>query len=387
MIQAEEFVERARRRGFNWYAGVPCSFLTPFINYTIADKELNYISSANEGDAIATCAGAALGGQRAVAMMQNSGLGNAVNPITSLAHTFRIPLLLIVTLRGDPDLSDEPQHELMGRITGSMLDQMEIPWTYFPTQAEHIDEILSRADAHMEREQRPYALVMRKGSVAPYALPDSQHVFSEPTQDGAAVIDASGSHTPLTRAEVLRQIVELTPQNETAIIATTGFTGRELYALADRPNQFYMVGSMGCAASLGLGLSLVRPDLRIVVVDGDGAALMRMGSFATIGAYGKSNLIHLLLDNEVHESTGAQATVSVGVSFARIAGACGYGVALAGRTMDLVNELISDAPVQGPRFGHLKIRRGIEAELPRPRLSPPQVRERLMRHLGTHEFT
>jgi phosphonopyruvate decarboxylase len=114
---------------------------------------------------------------------------------------------------------------------------------------------------------------------------------------------------------------------------------------------------------------------------------MRMGGFATIGAYGKNSLIHLLLDNEVHESTGAQATVSAGVSFARIADACGYGVALAGRTMDLVNELISDAPAQGPRFGHLKIRRGVEAELPRPRLSPPQVRERLMRHLGALEFT
>ena len=388
MIQAEEFVERARRRGFGWYAGVPCSFLTPFINYTIADKNLHYISSANEGDAVATGAGATLGGRRAVVMMQNSGLGNAINPITSLAHTFRIPLLLIVTLRGDPELSDEPQHELMGRITRSMLDQVEVPWAYFPTQVQEIDHILSRAEAYMEREQRPYALVMRKGSVAPYSLPDSQdRVVSQYPEGEAGIIDSRRSQQLLSRAEVLRRVIELTPQDDTAIIATTGFAGRELYALADRPNQFYMVGSMGCASSLGLGLALARPDLRVLVVDGDGAALMRMGSFATIGAYGKSNLIHLLLDNEVHESTGGQATVSAGVSFARIAEACGYGVAMAGRSLELVDELLGGAPAPGPRFGHLKIRRGVEGELPRPRLSPTQVLERLMRHFGTLEKT
>ena len=387
MIQAEEFVEHARRRGFSWYAGVPCSFLTPFINYTIADKGLHYISSANEGDAVATCAGATLGGRRAVAMMQNSGLGNAVNPLTSLAHTFRIPMLLIVTLRGDPELSDEPQHELMGRITASMLELMEIPWTYFPTQAEQIDEVLARAVAHMERTQRPYALVMRKGSVAPFPLPDDQHIVPARAPDVGAVIDTSRGQTSLTRADVLRQVVERTPESETAIIATTGFTGRELYALDDRPNQFYMVGSMGCAASLGLGLSLARPDLRVVVVDGDGAMLMRMGSFATIGAYGKSNLIHLLLDNEVHESTGAQATVSAGVSFARVAEACGYGPALAGQNLELVDELIGASHVEGPRFGHLKIQPGVFGKLPRPRLSPHQVRERLMRHFETQGQT
>ncbi len=383
MIQAKEFVAQARRRGFCWYAGVPCSFLTPFINYTIADRGLHYISSANEGDAVATCAGVALGGQRAVVMMQNSGLGNAINPITSLTYTFRIPMLLIVTLRGDPNLSDEPQHELMGRITGTLLDQMEIPWSYFPTQSEQIEALLSQADASMEREQRPYALVMRKGSVASYSLPDNQHRLRKRPQDVTVVTDTSRSHTLLTRADVLRRVVELTPEENTAIVATTGFTGRELYALTDRPNQFYMVGSMGCAASLGLGLSLARPDLRVVVLDGDGAALMRMGSFATIGAYAKSNFIHLLLDNEVHESTGAQATVSAGVSFARIAEACGYGLALAGQELELVNELIDGTPGEGPRFGHLKIRPGVAAELPRPRVSPHQVSERLMRHFGT----
>lgn len=124
MIEASEFVEAARKLGFERYAGVPCSFLTPFINYVINDEKLTYISSANEGDALATAAGMVIGGKRAVVMMQNSGLGNAVSPITSLAYIFKIPVLIICTLRGDPEFKDEPQHELMGRITGPGLSKI-----------------------------------------------------------------------------------------------------------------------------------------------------------------------------------------------------------------------------------------------------------------------
>ena len=117
MIEAGTFIEAARTRGFRRYVGVPCSFLTPFINYVINDETLAYLSAANEGDAVAIGAGAALGGQPAVVLMQNSGLGNAVSPLTSLTWVFRIPVLLIITHRGAPGLSDEPQHELMGSIT------------------------------------------------------------------------------------------------------------------------------------------------------------------------------------------------------------------------------------------------------------------------------
>ena len=166
MIAAADFVNRARDRGYDWYAGVPCSFLAPLINCVIRDKRITYLASSNEGDAVAAAAGAVLGGRRAVVMMQNSGLGNAVNPITSLTYPFRIPFLLIVTLRGDPDLSDEPQHELMGRITGALLDQMDIPWEYFPTKDDLVDAVLDRADEHMAKHRQPYALVMRQGAVA-----------------------------------------------------------------------------------------------------------------------------------------------------------------------------------------------------------------------------
>src|SRR6202046_5127509 len=180
MIEARNFVEAARQRGFRWYAGVPCSFLTPFINYVLQDQSLHYLSMANEGDAVALMAGVALAGDasaphgRGIAMMQNSGLGNAVSPLTSLTWTFGLPQLLIVTWRGQPGVPDEPQHALMGPITPSMLDTMEIPWETFPTEADAIGPALDRAVAHMDATGRPYALVMQKGSVASYELKASE---------------------------------------------------------------------------------------------------------------------------------------------------------------------------------------------------------------------
>ncbi|MCA8967580.1 MAG: phosphonopyruvate decarboxylase, partial [Planctomycetes bacterium] len=134
MIHARDFVDAARARGFDFYAGVPCSFLTPFINYVIGDATLDYVSAANEGDAVAIAAGATLGGRRGVAMMQNSGLGNAVSPLTSLTWTFRIPILVVCTHRGAPGVADEPQHELMGTITERLFETMDVPWLGFPRE-------------------------------------------------------------------------------------------------------------------------------------------------------------------------------------------------------------------------------------------------------------
>ncbi|CAN7677264.1 phosphonopyruvate decarboxylase [Trinickia sp. LjRoot230] len=389
MIEAAQFVDAARCHGFSWYAGVPCSFLTPFINYVLQDPALHYVSAANEGDAVAFIAGVALGarnGARGVTMMQNSGLGNAVSPLTSLTWTFRLPQLLIVTWRGEPGVADEPQHALMGPITPALLETMEIPWEPFPREADAIEPALTRAVAHMDSTGRPYALVMQKGSVAPYPL---KNVTAAPA---AACTPAAKWHgVPAdalpSREHSLRRVIELTPPASTVVLASTGYCGRELYALADRPNQLYMVGSMGCVTPLALGLSLARPDLRVVALDGDGAALMRMGVFATLGAYGRGNLFHLLLDNGAHESTGAQATVSPHVSFAGVAAACGYASAIEGDEIGIIDELLGAAEhsgsVDGPHFARLTIRRGTPDGLPRPTISPTEVKTRLMRHLGT----
>ena len=169
------------------------------------------------------------------------------------------------------------------------------------------------------------------------------------------------------------------------VLASTGFCGRELYAIDDRANQFYMVGSMGCVTPFALGLALARPDLRVTALDGDGAALMRMGAFATLGAYGPSNLTHVLLDNGVHESTGGQATVSPNVSFAGIAAACGYASAVESDDPGVLDEVLSTPALDGPRFVRLAIKSGTPSDLPRPTISPADVKTRLMRHIGVHE--
>jgi phosphonopyruvate decarboxylase len=411
MIEARDFVDAARERGFEWYAGVPCSYLTPFINYVLQDPGLQYVSMANEGDAVALIAGVALAGaatgtatrvaagtrgtgatalggvrpRRGVAMMQNSGLGNAVSPLTSLTWTFRLPQLLVVTWRGQPSVPDEPQHALMGPITPRILEAMEIPWELFPDEIDAIGPALDRATAHMDATGWPYALVMQKGTVAPYALKAGAGAATAAAERGSPAVlhplRLRHAERP-TRQQALRQVVAHTPQASTVVLASTGFCGRELYAVDDRPNHLYMVGSMGCVVPLALGLALARPDLRVVAVDGDGAALMRMGAFATVGSYGTPNLQHLLLDNGVHDSTGGQATVSAQVSFAEIAAACGYASSLETDDTARIGAWLDSPPAGGPRFARLLTRAGTPDGLPRPSITPVDVKTRLMQHFS-----
>ena len=382
MIEAKDFIEAARKLGFVRYTGVPCSFLTPFINYVINDNSLEYISSSNEGDALATTSGSVIGGQRSIVMMQNSGLGNAISPITSLSHVFKIPFLIIVTHRGQPGVKDEPQHELMGKITKDLFDIMEIPSETFPNVKKAIIPALERAEEYMSKEQRPYAFIMSKGTVAPQEL-DNQ-LLNNITKCKKAIHSLFGEKvTNLDRNTVLRRIIKNSPEDKTILIATTGYTGRELFSIEDRDNHIYMVGSMGCASSFGLGLALARPDLKTIVIDGDGAGLMRMGNFSTIGTYAGNNLIHILLDNEVHDSTGAQSTVSKNIDFSMIAKACGYSTIFSGNKIELIDELFLTEKNEGPIFGHLKICSGTIENLPRPNIRPDQILRRMMRHINT----
>ena len=320
VIDAKDFIDEMKSKNVTFYAGVPCSFLTPLINYVINEKSLTYISAANEGDAISIAAGAAIGGVSSVAIMQNSGLGNAISPLTSLTYTFKIPLLIICTHRGAPNLTDEPQHELMGKITSKLFETIGIPVARFPTKAQNINTTIETALANMNESGLPQALIMEKGSVAPCMLEDQTAPIVATNQ---RFIEELSHANLLTRHEVLKKLVQATNVEKTVLIATTGYTGRELCAINDRANHLYMVGSMGCASSLALGLALARPDLKVVIIDGDGAALMRMGNLATIGAYSPSNLKHVLLDNEAHDSTGGQQTVSRATDFSKIALACG----------------------------------------------------------------
>lgn len=382
MIEAKEFIEAAREHGFVRYTGVPCSFLTPFINYVINDNTLEYIASTNEGDALATTSGSVIGGQRSIVMMQNSGLGNAVSPITSLSYIFRIPFLIIVTHRGEPGVKDEPQHELMGQITEELFNTMRIPSETFPSETKEIIPALQRAEKFMSKEHRPYAFIMKKGSITPQKL--DKKVIKDIAKSETEIRSLFDEKlTRLDRNTVLRHIINHTSVDDSVLIATTGFTGRELFSINDRVNHIYMVGSMGCASSFGLGLALARPDLKIIVIDGDGAGLMRMGNFATIGTYASNNFIHILLDNEVHDSTGGQSTVSKNINFAMIAKACGYSMTLSGNKTELIDELFSLNKNEGPAFGHLKICSGTIENLPRPNVKPNEVLRRMMRHINS----
>ena len=169
MISACSFVDQLRGLGYSQYAGVPCSFLTSLINYVIDDPALDYIGATSEGEAVGITFGAFLAGRKTVTMCQNSGLGNMVNPLTSLNYPFRVPTLLIVTWRGQPEVKDEPQHEQMGRIVHRLLETLEIPCLPFPRSEAEIAKTMEQAEASMQKRKRPFALVMQKGSVALHA--------------------------------------------------------------------------------------------------------------------------------------------------------------------------------------------------------------------------
>ncbi len=383
MLHAKDFISACTSRGYTFFIGVPCSFLKPLIDYVIQRSDLDYVIATSEGEAVGIAAGAYLAGRKAVVMCQNSGLGNMVNPLTSLNFPFRIPLLLIATLRGEPGLQDEPQHELMGNITGKLLDTLHIRWEFFPNDPEIVNTVMDRAEREMSVTGLPFALIMKKRSVAkidsfnraPRALNTCQ---------GRPEGQFRRKRTErMHRMESIR-IIRKTISNKDALIATTGKIGRELFTLKDSDNQLYVVGSMGCASGIGFGVQYVQKRQKVIVLDGDGAALMKMGTLATIGYYKPERFLHIILDNEAHESTGGQFTVSTSVDFCRIASACGYRQCYRVDTKrDLISAINSTRELPGPTLVHVKVVAGSAPNLGRPTVMPVQVKERFMRFLTT----
>lgn len=377
MIDTRRFGDLLKGYGFNFFSGVPCSYLSDLINYAINECEL--IMAANEGDAVAICAGAELAGKKSVFLCQNSGLTNATSPLTSLIYTFQIPLLGFVSLRGEPGgKPDEPQHELMGQITTGFLDLMRIQWAYLSSEQDKAEKQLAEANRVVEGGA-PYFFVVKTGTFAKEHLQER----SVGTSRGTPVVIAKSRRAARpARYEALTSIASLA-REDTVFIATTGFTGRELYEAGDLPNNFYMVGSMGCAAPVGMGLALARPDLRVVVIDGDGAMLMRMGGAAVLAAYAPPNLVHVLLDNNAHDSTGGQKTVSDRIDFVAFAESVGYGNAFYSHDADELRDMISRSLDSGRLgFVYLQIAPGARSNLGRPKTKPPEVRERFMRFVA-----
>lgn len=383
MLNAASFIEHLRGLNYSQYSGVPCSFLKPFINYVIDDVSLDYVGAASEGEAVGFTLGAYLGGRKTVTMCQNSGLGNMVNPLTSLNYPFRVPTLLITTWRGEPGVADEPQHEQMGRIMHQLLDAIEIPWLPFPATEAEIPGVMAQAEASMAARQRPFALVMSKDTVAPHKLTRKPEIAVVKT--ATQICPPAPKAERLTRTQAIQLILsELTGRE--AIIATTGMTGRELFTVADRANHLYVVGGMGTASAIGFGVAHALPGQPVVVLDGDGAALMKLGSFATIGYYQPKNLLHIVLDNETHDSTGGQATSSPITRFAEIAAATNYQNAFAAdRAEDIRASLQHLRHAKGPSLLHVKIQPGSPKEIGRPTVKPYEVKERFMDFLRSNQ--
>jgi phosphonopyruvate decarboxylase len=256
----------------------------------------------------------------------------------------------------------------MSQITQSLMEIMRVRCMTFPRTSEEINSILDSAEKIIEESSLPFGLIMEKGLVRPETLDQMPvnvklHGIYENLQIGS--IEA-------TRFQTIEKVIE-NVSDDTAIIATTGKCGRELFTIGDRPQHIYQVGSMGCASGMGLGVAL-NTNKPVIVLDGDGAALMKMGSLGTVGAMSPKNLIHIILDNGVHDSTGGQATVSPHVNFAQVALACGYRYAVTTDNLVGFSEALSTVTtITGPTLIHAKIKLGSSKNLGRPTIGPENV--------------
>ncbi len=373
MLQTEILGDLLLHMGCKDFSGVPCSFLAPLFNYAL--NHGRFAMANNEGDAVALASGISLAHLQSnprrfgVVLLQNSGLSNALSPLTSLNHTFEIPILGFVSLRGERDKdgrnTDEPQHNLMGAITDKLLALCEIDYAFLTKNPSQLQSQLARA-LDVLRSGKSFFFIVRKDCLSPVVLQQ------KPEQD---------SSLP-TRLAALTRIQNLA-QNRAVVLATTGKTGRELYELADLPNQLYMVGSMGCVGTFGVGIAQ-KSSRKIIAIDGDGAALMRLGAFAMNAQIAREanagNFCHVLLDNQSHDSTGGQQSLSPFVDFVSVARACGYAHAKLCANLEELEREIQSFLAQsagGAVFLTLRIQRGSKKDLSRPKITPCEVAQRL----------
>jgi len=333
-LNTMQLLDRLRAHGYDFFTGVPCSHFHDLFSVLAAEQKISYAPAPNEGNACAMAAGAAIVGRRAAVILQNSGLGNLINPLTSLAQVNGIPVLLLMSVRGDPDDGpDEPQHAVMGRTTRTMLEVLDVPYAECPDSQGGLDQLLHDVEQHRLAD-RSFAILFRRG-----------HLCSS-----GRTLARANSDFSLSCADAIRVISEVVAPAD-LVIATTGFISRELFRHADREGNFYMQGSMGHASSVALGVALsLPPHNRVIVLDGDGATLMHMGELSTIGNVGPRNLVHIVLDNEGYGSTGDQATTSRTTLLHDVAAACRYRNATVCATAAALRDAIRWCAEAGPTF-------------------------------------
>ena len=370
MIRPQFFVETLKRCGIDFFAGVPDSLLKNICAY-IADHldERHNIITANEGGAVGLAAGYHLAtGRIPVVYMQNSGEGNIINPLASLTdkEVYNIPVLLLIGWRGRPGVHDEPQHVKQGKVTLPLLETMSIPYAVLAKDEQEAAAQISKAVQVMTETKECYALVVEKDTFEAYAL---QNIVK--------------NALTLTREEAI-QTVAAALDDKDVIVSTTGMISRELFEYRTAMGQgherdFLTVGSMGHASQIALGIALEKPERRVWCFDGDGAAIMHMGSMAIVASKHPQNFVHVVFNNGAHDSVGGQPTVGLDIDLPAVARAVGYRQAVSVSSREELASLLADIKQhEGPRLLQVCVKKGNRKDLGRPTTTPIQNKEALM---------
>jgi len=377
-MEASRFMDILDSLGGGLYTGVPDSLLSPFIDalmdrYGISEK---HIVAANEGAAVGLAAGHFLAtSSPAVVYMQNSGIGNAVNPICSLLHekVYSIPSIFVIGWRGEPGIKDEPQHVFQGEITLSLLECLEIPYYVISDENDDFDSAVKQFEKHL-KNGRSVAFVVKKGSLQ---YDKKRKYISDATlsrEDALMTILANDADKPIERRAVY--------------VCTTGKLSREVFEIRERQgighgSDFLTVGSMGHSLMIAYGIALAKPERCVFCLDGDGAVLMHMGSLAVVGVHKPKNLLHVVINNGAHETVGGLPTVGENLEFSKIAQAVGYQkifrVTQAAELDDVMQSFERDS---GPVFIEIICNLSSRSDLGRPTTTPIENRDELMSGLG-----
>lgn len=377
MVSVDKVYNTFLSNGVNFFTGVPDSLLKNICAYITdhASRE-KHIIAANEGAAVGIAAGHYMAsGRIPLVYMQNSGLGNMVNPLLSLADekVYSLPLLLMIGWRGEPGVKDEPQHKKQGEVTLSLLDSMQIPYVILDTDEDKALEQLCDIIKSACEKSIPHAIVVRKDTFGKYKLRNEQ-----------------ANDSPLSREDALKLVVDQLKETD-IVVSTTGKLSRELFEYRETKCQshghdFLTVGSMGHSSSIALGIALEKPERRVFCLDGDGAFIMHMGAVSNIGNLSPKNYFHILFNNGAHESVGGQPTLGFQIDIPAIAKACGYRYSISVTSKEEIEKALAELQfMEGPVLLELKVKVASRNDLGRPTTTPIQNKEHFMKFLSCNE--
>lgn len=378
MINVEDLYNLLTQNNVDCFCGVPDSLLKDFCAY-ITDNTDNkhHTITANEGNAIGLAAGHYLAtGNPALVYMQNSGIGNCVNPLLSLTdeEVYNIPLLMFIGWRGEPDKKDEPQHIKQGKVTDKLLDVMGIKYSILPDNFEEAKSLINEAFQYMKDTNCPYAFIIKKGTFEKYSLKNKKV-----------------SNYDLKREDAIETVIKSLKETD-IIVSTTGHISREVYETRERLGQnhkrdFLTVGSMGHSSSIALGIALEKPDRQIYCFDGDGALLMHQGALSVNATKELTNFKHIVFNNEAHDSVGSQPTAMYKENVSCVALDCGYKKSYCVQTKEelikILPEFIADNCTS---LLEIKVKCGAREDLGRPKEKPWENKKLFMENLNQIDF-